>query len=123
MRIPVIFPREDLGILILVIRYHAPTVKAPSERRLLERISDKMEKAMRLLPVKSAPVQIASKRGPNNKQTVLKMLRKDYAAWIANPGDDPQYNEQMKAIKVLLDQKQERLKTPLVNKQDTKPKR
>ena len=111
MRIPVIFPKEDLGVLILVIRLRAPTVKAASERRLLERISDKMETAMRSLPAKSTQVQNTSKRGPNDKQTVLKMLRNNYTDWIANPTvADPQYNEQMKVIKVLLDQEQSRLK-------------
>jgi hypothetical protein len=48
---PVQFNRMHLGLLIYAIREHA--VKRPRERRTLERIAGKMERAMQIMGVAS----------------------------------------------------------------------
>jgi hypothetical protein len=93
---PVQFDRSDLELLIYCIRENAVAVKPPRERASLEKIANKMARAMRLPPTGANQV-------PNNKQTVLKKMRQDLRKWNRKPTpDDPYQSEYIKMAKAIL---------------------
>ena len=87
---PVQFDRINLGLLIYCMRKHVVKVKRPRERGTLERIAEKMERAMRIPPSSQPAHQAMSEHVPNDKQTALKAMRRDLRGWKKNrPPDDP----------------------------------
>jgi hypothetical protein len=99
---PVQFDRLDLGLLIYCIREHAVTVKRTRERAMLERIADKMEKAVRMPPSSPRARPTASKQVPNNRQTALKVMRQFLQEQQNTPtADDPVFTEYKKAVEGL----------------------
>lgn len=71
MLYPVQIDRGELGLLIYSVREHAMTVKALRERTALERITDKMAKAM-LAPTSSPQLRSTDSRYvPNNRQSAI----------------------------------------------------
>lgn len=92
MLCPAQFDRVDLGLLIDCIREHAATVKRPHERATLKRVADKMERAIQLPPPSPPASLAASHQLPNNKQTVLKTMRKDLRQWKRSPTPNNPFN-------------------------------
>ena len=68
---PVQIDRHELGILIHYVREHAGTVTAPRERRALERIANKMAKALSA-PATRARLRSDSRYVPNNRQSAIR---------------------------------------------------
>ena len=78
---PVLFDRQDLGLLVLYLRTEADTSKAPTKRRLLEQIADKMAKIMQAPRSSARKHSLVSQNPPNNKQTAVKLMRQDLRNW------------------------------------------
>lgn len=83
---PVQFDRNELGLLVFYIREHARTVKTSREKRLYERLSDKMAEAMSSPPLNTRTSCSRSQFVPNDKQVVFKEMGKDLLEWEKSLG-------------------------------------
>jgi hypothetical protein len=99
---PVQFNRVDLTLLINCVRANAAAVTRSRERCVLERIADKLEKAMRLPPPRPTRHLAASKHVRNDKQTALKAMQQDLRNLRkTTPADDPVLTQLQDAVNAL----------------------